>query len=333
MSLLTPLYAALLPAALLAVGVAVGPDVPRPAAPAGGSAATDLHLVAERQGTGPLVAGTDPWVSVALVNRSRTATHWVVQPGHGSEIGSREPRTSWSAEIVRPDGTFGPVNDRRGYGYCGTCLAAAADWGRDVVALGPGDWMAFGIPQQFEFQQAGRVRLRAHYEYTGPGRFAPDRIGPMAAVPPFKLTSNPVEFEVVRPLDVQVRVKRPLRAGERTCLSDVIAVRLVNQSGHPIRCSSPTLSADARLSLVFDGEGQAWFPTSAGQTTTYGVTYDLQPGEEVPLIGPGEFPNGMDGTWTYPKAGRVRVRAVYTSSTWTNGPTVRSDWAEVRVEE
>src|SRR5688572_24641206 len=52
---------------------------------------SDLHLLAELKSAGTLMAGTDPWIEVALVNTSRTVTHRVVKPGHGSEIGRREP--------------------------------------------------------------------------------------------------------------------------------------------------------------------------------------------------------------------------------------------------
>ncbi|WP_149113358.1 hypothetical protein [Limnoglobus roseus] len=58
----------------------------------------------------------------------------------------------------------------------------------------------------------------------------------------------------------------------------------------------------------------------------------LQPGEGVALVGQGEFANGLDGTWEYPVAERVLVRAVYITSTWNHGARIFSDWVHVSVE-
>jgi hypothetical protein len=297
-----------------------------------------LQLRAELKSGETLTAGSDPSVGVFLINTSPSVTHRVVKPGHGSEIGQREPHVTWSATVDRGDGKWVPVTDERQYGYCGTCLASSANWPRDVIWLAPGNRLELDIPQKYEFQQAGRVRLRAHYEYRASAkendkRFRPEELAFMASVPAFKLESNPIEFIVVRPLDVRIRVKRPLKVGQNTRLSDLLDVSLVNQSREQVECSSPTLSADARVDIEIEGEFGGWRPSLTRQSATYGKTRTLNPGEEVPLLGPGEFANGMDGTWEYPVKGRVMLRAVYLPTTWKPGPSIRSEWVEIRVEE
>ncbi len=299
---------------------------------------SDLQLRAELKSGGTLTAGANHWVAVALVNTSRTVTHRVVKPGHGSEIGYREPHTTWSATVDRGDGTRVPITDERSYGYCGTCLDSSANWLQDVISLKPGERLELVILQKFEFQRPGRVRLRAHYEYhAGDKRaengFRPENFPVLEGMAPFKLASNPVEFDVVRPLDVQVRVKRALKVHQNTRLSDFLSVSLVNQSQETIECSSPTLAADARVMLETDSKFTNWQLLLTEETAAYGVTRTLKPGEVVPLLGPGEFANGMDGTWEYPEKGLVRVRAVYTPTTWKPGPRIQSEWVEVRVEE
>lgn len=300
--------------------------------------AADLQLRAEFKGGGPVTAGAGAWVEVRLVNSSRTVTHRVVKVGHGSEIGYREPYVSWSATIDRGDGKPAPLTDELRYGYCGTCLAFASDWPKDAIWLKPGDHLELDIPQKFEFQQAGRVRLQAHYEYRASGksnenRFHPDELAFMDGVPPFKLVSNVVEFDVVRPLDVRVGVKRALKVKQKTRLSDLLEVTLVNQSQAPVECSSPTLSANARLSIEIKAEFGGWHPSLTQQATTYGVTRTVKPGESVPLLGVSEFANGLDGMWEYPVTGRVLARAVYTPTSWKYSPPVASEWVEVQVEK
>jgi hypothetical protein len=150
-------------------------------------------------------------------------------------------------------------------------------------------------------------------------------------VPAFEIVSVPVELEVVRPLDLQLRVRRPLATGVPTRLSDLFDVTLVNRSNGPVRVTEPTLAADARLELEIDGAFGGWRPTINTQRRNQAVTRALKPGESAALLGKGELAN-LDGTWTYPKAGVVRVRAVYRASTWKAGPTIRSKWVEVKVE-
>jgi hypothetical protein len=311
----------------------VARPIPPAEAPTKERIEADLRLRVELRGPKTVPAGTRPWPSVTLVNTSRNVAHRVVKPGDGSEVGWREPYVYWTATLDRGDGRPVPVPDSD-YVRCGLF-----DWGwpKDTVLLGARGELPLDFEPLLEFQQAGRVRLRAHYAYHGGGgprsrsRVPPDRIGQLAGVPAFEIISDPVEFDVVRPLDVRVQVKRALTAGVAVRLSDLIEVTLVNQSREPVECASPTLHADARLGLEIEGEFGGWRPALPEQGSTYGVRRVLKPGEAVPLLGRGDFANGLDGTWTYPQAGTVRLRAAYTTTTWKPGADIKSDWVEVRV--
>jgi hypothetical protein len=154
----------------------------------------------------------------------------------------------------------------------------------------------------------------------------------MKGVPAFEVVSAPVEFEVVRPLDLVVRVRRPLKAHVETRLSDLLEVTLINNSDQRVEVSSPTLYGDAQLGVEMDGQLGGWAPRVSEQRTQEGMRKVLKPGERVPVLGKGEFANGLDGSWEYPQAETVRVRAVYRTSTWKAGAVIRSRWVTVRVE-
>jgi hypothetical protein len=294
----------------------------------------DLRLWVELKGSKTIQAGTTPWLSVALVNTSTTPAHWVVKYGDGSEVGWREPYVYWTATLDRGDGKLVPV-PRADYRRCGLFNAA---WPKDAILLRPGEKMELGFVPLLEFQQPGRVRLRAHYAYHGGSGersrspVAPDQRRRMTGVPAFEVISDPLEFDVIRPLDIRVKVKWALKAKVETRLSDLVEVVLVNQSADPVTCSSPTLHAGTPLRLEIDGEYGGWPPTLTEERSTYGVRRQVKPGESVPLLGPGEFANGMDGTWTYPKEGKVRLRAVFLVplEPW-HWARIQSEWVEVRV--
>jgi hypothetical protein len=295
----------------------------------------DLRVRVELKSPKVIEAGTRPWVATALVNESKTAAHPVVRPGDGSEVGWREPHVYWTATLDRGDGKPVPVS-APDYGRCGLF---AAGWPADARLLRPGDRVSLPEGPLPDFQQPRRVRLRAHYAYQAGGgqnsrsRVPPDQLGLMAGVPAFAVASDPVEFDVVRPLDVGVRVKGRLKVHTKARLSDLLEVTLANQSRAPVTCTSPTLHGDARLGLEIQGEFAGWRPSIDAERAPDGAARALKPGEAVPLLGPGAFANGLDGTWEYPVPGTVRVRAVYTTTTWKPGASIRSEWAEVRVEK
>ena len=119
----------------------------------------DLRL--EVTWTGPKVieVGDRLPVSASLVNDSKTTTHPVVKVGDGSELGWREPFVYWTATIDRGDGKPIEVPKQR-YRRCGLF---DYDWPKDVVALRPFETLPVDVHPLLEFQQAGRVRLQAHY--------------------------------------------------------------------------------------------------------------------------------------------------------------------------
>jgi len=211
-----------------------------------------------------------------------------------------------------------------------------------VVELWPGksielkEWLA--PPEMaLELQQPGKVRLHVHYRYRGgitgkdPKTGKTFDTGKMRGMPAFELVSKPVEFEVLRPLDVVVSVKKPLKANTPTRLSEILDVKLVNRSKGGIHVTAPTLSGDARLTFEIEADGAA--PTLSEQDQPYGKKQLLNPGDEAAILGDAPLANGIDGTWEYPNPGKVKLRAVYTTSTWKPGAVINSEWLEVEVVE
>ena len=296
---------------------------------------TDLHLLVELNDHKTIQAGTQPWVCATLVNTSKTVTHRVVRPGDGSEVGWREPYVYWTATVDCGDGKPVPLPETD-YARCGLF---SWDWQKDAIRLEPGAKLPLNSFQLLTFQRAGRVHLCAHYAYRegkGPqsrSPIEPGKRGLMVGVPSFEIISAPVVFDVVRPLDVRVKVKRALKVDHKTRLSDLIEVVLVNQSQETIQCVPPTLYAEARLHLEIRGTFGGWRPAISDERTANGVCRDLKPGKSIALLGVGDFANGLDGYWEYPVEDTVKLRAVYTTTTWKPGASIQSDWVEVAVEK
>ena len=295
----------------------------------------DLRIQVDLHGLKTLSAGETPWMTASLVNTSQSVTHRVVKPGDGSEVGWREPYCFVTATVDCGDGKPNPL-PKADYGRCGLF---DADWTKDAIHLRPGDKLSLGYVVLPEFQQAGRVHLRFHYTYGG-GNGArgqspktPDQLGLMAGVPNFEITSAPVVFDVVRPLDVRVKVKKALRANKETRLPDLIEVVLVNQSPEPVECSSPISAASLHFRIDIDGQYGGWKPILSEQGIGQGICRMLKPGDTVSLLGPDKFANGLDGTWIYPAEDIVKVRAVYGNRACKPGASIQSDWVKVRVEK
>ena len=284
-------------------------------------------------------------VQITLKNQSVDQTFPVLKAGDGSELGWREPYVFFTATVDTGDGKPQDV-PKASYGRCGLY---DANWQKDVVQLKPGaelplkDWL--NAPSMMpEFQKPGRVRLYVHYRYraefagkgAASGKFKPPAkrpsLGVMDGVPAFEIVSAPVEFQVVRPLDVVVKVKSILKVNQKTPLSEIFEVRLINRSKEPQQIQSPTLHADARLLLEIDGTMGGWRPTLESQASTYGIKHTLKPREQVALLGKGDFPNDLDGHWQYPVPDKVRLRAAYWRSTWKPSSIIKSDWVTVQVQ-
>jgi len=275
-------------------------------------------------------------LDIHLKNTSNERIYSVVRPGDGSEVGWREPHVFYTARIDTGDGNWQEV-PKATVLRCGNF---DAQWQNDVVELWPGksielkDWLA-PPAMALEMQQAGRVRLCVHYRYRGgvtgkdPKTGKAFDTGKMRGMPAFELVSKPVEFEVLRPLDVVLSVKKPLKAKTKTRLSEILDVKLANRSKGGIEVTAPTLSADARLSFETDGSAA---PKLSEQDQPYGKKQLLNPGDEAAILGDAPLSNGVDGTWKCNKPGKVKLRAVYTTSTWEPGAVIKSGWVELEVE-
>jgi len=317
---------------------AAAPPATQPSAAAGDGDGLKLQAVLGANAPAEFLPGQAIPFGMQLVNASRTRAYPVVKPGDGSESGWREPHVYYAAERLAADGRWTRL-DPVPIGRCGLY---DGNWQKDVVTLKPGDslplkdWL---LPPSsaFEFQQAGRYRIRAHYAYRGgqAGKGAASRpaddLGGMKGVEPFEIVSAPIEIAVKRPLNVTLKVRRNLIADQPARLSDLLEIAVANDSDKPINAAQPTLSAEGRLALQMRAE-LGWPPTLDKQDNPHAARLDLQPGQSVSLLGKGTFANGLDGSWTYPRAGTVKVRAGYTPSTWKDIGTVWSNWGEVKVE-
>ena len=327
---------AALPATLIALLTALlAPAQPKDALPTKEQIESDLKLVASPPKERVIGAGTQPYIELKLVNTSKTRTHKVVKPGDGSECGWREPWVYVTAEQGTVEGTWVAMQRFNG----GRCGLFDSNWPKDVVELKPGaelaltDWYS---PDQIECQFPGKIRLIGHYEYRAVGgkngKPRPDaERGAMAGVPLFALTSEPVEFEVVRSFDVRAKVKKALKVGVETKASEVIEITVTNNSNK--RQTVGNVSTN--------GYGVGITPYSENVTAiafkdvpVYSSLKMLEPGETVTVFGGGDFASAADGPWKGLKAGTVRVRVSYglpTNSSATH--VVYAPDVEVKVEE
>jgi hypothetical protein len=299
--------------------------------------ARDLKLVTSFDAK-RVEAGAVPYITLTLVNTSKNVTYPVVKPGDGSEAGWREPFVHFTAEQLNVQGEWTPLQTF-GRGRCGLF---DWKWQKDVIDLKPGEKLVVTnewIPAaDFRLQQPGKVRVRGHYEYRAGvgkgGRVQPgEDLGRMARMPAFAIQSEPVEFDVIRPLDLRVRVKKALKVGVEMKVSDVIDVTLTNTTGESI-----TVRTGGQKAAGFDligGGPEANQPQLTDYATEYGKLTLLKAGQTASLLGAGEFANGGDGTWTGRKPGKYVIRVGYSVSDDPNtsrGQVVEA-FAEVPVEE
>jgi hypothetical protein len=256
-------------------------------------------------------------------------------------MGWREPYVYFTAERVTADGEWVPA-ERERYSRCGVF---DGDWHKDVVDLKPGERLRLGPlhgPIPPEFQLPGRVRVFGHYAYRAAGgkRGLPRPVelrGRMRGVPLFELTSEPIEFEVFRPLDVRVRVKGPMKANVEHRLSDVLDVTVVNLTPAAVPLSDPSGYPSPHLAFELDGTLGGWRPSfydSFGRKDPFAgscrnLPTELPTGNEVSLLGA----DRLDGAWEYPRPETVRVRASFRPGVRDKSAVVRSEWVDLRVDK
>ena len=300
---------------------------------------SDLVLTAKLESAKTIQPGQLIGIELALENRSGSATHRVIKPGDGSSVGWREPHVFFTVKHQGADGKWGEA-PRKKYGRCGLF---DTNWAKDFVDLAPGEklelksWVP-SINYFWEFQRAGNYQIRAHYAFGGHRKGG--KVGAVAKtqklpqevrdIPNFELVSKPIKIKVERPLDVKVKVKRVMTANQPVALSKLLDVTLVNNSDREIEVASPTLHG-VRLGVEIDGQHAGWRPTVDPQTGKLGIKKKLKNGQSVALLGTGEFPNGLDGEWTYPGDGTVRVRVSYAMSSSKPATQITSEWVEVKV--
>lgn len=323
--------------ALTAVGVVRAEDKPpETKAPAKrrepGPPPAGLVLRAEAAAT-TVLPGAPLRVKVVLANESKQAIQ-VVRPGDGSDAGWREPVVNWTAHSVAADGTETRI-ERTPLLRCGNF---AAEWTRDVVSLAAGATLditdEFGWPtNRFDFQTAGRVRLRAEYEYRAgaDARRADGKsggtidTGAMGATAPFRLVSNPVDIEVKRPIDVVVKVRRAAKCGVAQRPEDLLEVTAVGADGATVSLEPGAwvLTFEQAVSTCgADGWDETWKDPAKDAVTT---------GTSISLLGPRSPVRRVSYPWTFAQPGEFRVIASL-AETKDLGCRIRSTAAVVKVE-
>lgn len=299
----------------------------------------DLELDVKLKSAKTIQPGQHIALEMALVNKSKTKTYPIVKPGDGSSVGWREPHVYYTAQRQLENGQWENAPNAP-FGRCGLF---DFDWQKDVTNLASGaklelkSWLP-GPADRFEFQEPGRHRVYVHYKYqaglAGKGGERDDAadLGKMAGIPAFEIVSEPIDLEVVRPLDVVVKVKTDLEVHAKTTLSELLSIELVNRSEKPVEVTSPTLHGGSRLSLEIQGQFGGWRPDLTKQRSKNEVKLTLKPDQSLAVLGEGEFANGLDGEWEYPVEDTVKVRAVYRASMGNTGAVIKSDWVEVKVE-
>ncbi len=306
----------------------------RPAAPS-----VPLHpdLALDLQTTGASTLEPGQWIEVAgrLRNRSKTASHRVVLPGDGSEVAWREPQVWYSGFVDTGDGCWKPLETLE----VARCGLFDEGWQDDVIELSPEqtrsiEWM--GNPTyMLDIQRAGRVRLFMHYAYRQgqTGRAAADTntsqpvdAGEMRDSVAFELVSNPVEFTLVRPLELTLVPKPHRGLGNIAKVSDVVELSVTNV-GAADRAVMPPSSS--RLRFEVQGDEPSWPQGSYQPSDDALASRMLEASDSMELLGPTGPNPGLSYSWTPAKAEVVRIRAAYRPYEEPGGAELRSAWIEV----
>jgi hypothetical protein len=275
------------------------------------------------------------------VNTSKTFTYPVLKP----RIRADEPRLAFAAEQLSFRGAWERAELVGGAG----CGLHGVGQPVEVSVLKPGEKLTITsdyFPFNYGgFRYPGRVRMTVQYAYLmptvepvagppgGPGAPGPVAHEPPAAlrgVKPFRLVAEPVEFDVVTPLNLAVRVKRPLKVGEAAKLSDLLDVTLKNATGEvvalpPVGAPGTSLRVNFNTPLL----AEATPVTAAGPG---GEKVALVRNETAALLGAGPLANGADATWKGAAAGKFPICVEYSTAAWKDGEKLFA-FAEVAVEK
>ncbi|TVQ30689.1 MAG: hypothetical protein EA376_12605 [Phycisphaeraceae bacterium] len=284
-------------------------------------------------------------VELTLVNTSEDAAYHVVLPGDGSWKRWREPHMQWRGFFAGEDGSF----QRHQFQPFSRCRQHHPDWRADIVLLQPGERrrLSAGDPRRFfQKHEAGTWELRVHYEYMakparsglGEDSVFPDEtaFGEMRGTPPFELVSNPISFDVVAPLEMEVTVIGELPVNEPAPLSELVRIELNNRSEAPVELlplGGDRLRSGIRAILWVTPEDRRFKTIEAVDPPAPAAPYVLAPGETVSMLGDPRFASDFDAIVQFEADGdapeSVSVKIHYSRTGWAY--RIVSDSVEIPV--
>jgi hypothetical protein len=290
------------------------------------------------------IRSSDPIELRAELKNRGLSERWLVKPDDGSSMGWREPYVFYSVKFEAEPGVWVDAPKER-FGRCGNYDVR---WDEDLVALPPGGVMPIEreilpIGYNFDTQAAGRYRVTAYYKYTGGaegrGLFS---FGEAVEVPPelfgtptFEVASNPVEFTVTRPLDIEIHLKAPLVIGPATPLDSIIEATLVNRSGSDLPIPARSEAHGVRVEVESGGWNWFWFSGVETPPLSFARGGDLSPGDGVSLFDGVRVPVG-EGWPAHEQIRKSTARIRASVWFWPYNDArhfgVSSTWIEVPVE-
>jgi hypothetical protein len=263
-----------------------GPQLPdeRPRPP--GASFDGLELSLSFDGNRKLQPGQYFEPTWTLLNVAEGPRNYVM-PGDGSGVGWREPHVYYTAQRLDPEGNWHEVEK----GELGRCGLYDHDWHDEIHTLDSGETVVLEwLPSpawQLQLQQAGRVRLFAHYEFSAGVGFGGERgksedLDDMADVPAFHLVSAPLELEVVRPLDLQLLPKHDRDKVRK--LSDAFDLQLTNHGATKREVPAPDwMNVSVRVRK--DGEVVGSLQDPQWESRKEGRRLALRSGQSLNLLG------------------------------------------------
>ena len=309
----------------------------------------DVVLVAKLTSAAKMEAGNKPTFKLTVTNNSSKYAYPMVKPGDGSEVGWRSPHVYSTVEFLGADKTWQEVKPP----ILGRCGLYNSQWEDDIFDLKPKtsleikDWISAECASQ-QFVAAGKYRIV--WRYVVDNKLSKANLGSDSKEEPaevkkignFQLASKPIEIEVTKPLNLKLAVSGKVTAGpmatngyQRFAFDNALTVTLKNESDLARALVKPTQSGDARLHFEITKEGEkeslSW-PSIIGSDLEAAVStsekFELAPQESTVLLGDQARPN-MSYFWETAESGKFKIRAVFHSSTWKNGPVLYSPWQEI----